>query len=484
MTGDSLKARGLEGMFWSGVERLLGQVVTFVITLILARLVTPADYGLLAIVMVFVNIAGVMVDGGFANALVREVECTDRDRSTVLYFNIVVAMIIYLVLYLVAPLLADLYDKGDVVDLVRVASIIVVINSLAVVQHSILISAVDFKRQGVISLVSSIVSGVVGVALAYLGFGVWALIVQAILSATVRVIMLWVVVAWRPLLCFSRSSFERLFGYSSKLMLSNLIVSGGNELFQLLIGRLFSTANLGFYNYTRRMASFLSCNITITIQRVLFPILSQIQNDEVRLSQLFRRSQILTMSLIAPLMFALSAIAEPVVRVLLTEEWYAAIPILRVISITLAIYPLLLLNINILYVKRRSDLSLKVESMSIAVNFVIISLLQRHSLIVLCVALCVKEFLNFILYASIVGRVNSYNLMRQLVDILPILLQSIVSMFVVRYMLLPLIDGAMLQIVVGSVATFALYFAMVALRRGYDYRVIINILEEVRRWRR
>ncbi len=478
--GDSLRVRGFKGMFWSGVERLLSQAITFVVTLILARLVTPADYGLLAIVMVFVNIAGVMVDGGFANALIRDPECDDRDRSTVLYFNIVVAVAIYIVLYFVAPLLAMLYDNQRVVGLVRVASTIVIINSFAVVQHSILVSELDFKRQGIISLVAATLSGAVGILMAYWGYGVWALLVQATVSAALRALLLWFVVAWRPLLCFSRSSFERLFGYSSKLLLSNLIVSGGNELFQLLIGRLFSTTNLGFYNYTRRMASFLSCNIAITFQRVLFPMLSRLKGDQVQLASLFRRSLVATMSLIMPLMFGLSALSEPIIRLLLSQEWYAAIPILRIVAITLAIYPLLLLNINILYVEGRSDLSLRVESVSIAVNFLIIYLLHNHSLNLLCVALAIKEFLNFLLYASIVGRINSYRLGAQLRDLLPIALRSVVAMVVVRYLLLPNLGGPLVQIVVGYCAIFALYCVMLFWMKSYDYRLLLDLIKGVR----
>ena len=463
---ESLKQKATKGLIWSGIERLSGQIVSFVLALILARLVTPADYGVLAIVMVFVTVSGVMVDAGFANALIRKIDCTDIDRSTVLYFNIAVSIVIYAILYLSSPLIANLYDKPELVSLVRCASIIVVINSLGIVQQATLTSRIDFKKQTYVSLTSSVVSGVTGIVLAYNGYGVWALVVQSVLASTIRVLMLWIMVAWKPLLVFSKESFKDLFGYSYKLMFSNLIVQGGKQAIQLLLGRFYSVADLGYYNYANRLGSFIPLNSVSTIQRVLFPVFSQMQDDDDRLSANFRKSLVLSMSIIVPIMFGIAAMAEPIIKILLTDEWLPTIPLLRIVCITMAIWPLLYFNMNILWVKKRSDLSLQLEIINVVFRVGIVISLFRLGILWVCIALCIAEVLNFIMYAYYAGKVNSYNLPRQIKDTIPIFINASLSYVIVRYFAISNISNNLLCIGIGSILMIAIYILLTKLFQG------------------
>ena len=475
---ESLKQKAVKGLIWSGIERLSGQIVTFVLTLILARLVTPHDYGVLAIVMVFVSISSLIVDAGFANALIRKVDCTDEDRSTVLYFNIATSIILYGILYLFTPNIASFYNNIDLIPLIRSATTVIIINSFSIVQQAILTAQIDFKKQTKISLSSSIISGLVGIWLAYQGYGVWALVMQTIILASIRVIMLWLVVRWRPLIVFSSNSFKDLFGYSYKLMLSNLIVKGGNETLQLLMGFFFSTANLGYYNYSKRMADFPSTNITTTIQRVLFPVFSKIQTNDHQLAENFRQSLVLGMTAIFPIMFGISVLAEPLVNILLTSEWKPVIPILSITAITMGVWPLLLFNMNILWVKKRSDLSLILEIVAMVVKLAVVLYLFRFGLLYVCMGFAVVTVINFITYAYVTSRLISYNYITQILDICKVLFKSALASFATFYLVIPNIDNNVLQLLFGFISIVVITSFLTILCKGYEYKLIVKVIKD------
>ncbi len=335
---DNLKQKTVKGLLWSGVERFLGQIITFTLTLVLARLVTPEDYGVLAIVMVFVTVAGLIVDAGFANALIQKVDCTNVDKSTVFYLNVFISMVLFILLWIFTPLVSHFYNNLELISLIRVASIVIIINSFSIVQTATLQSQIDFKKQTFISLISSIASGCVGIYLAYKGYGVWALVIQQIVLAFVRCVMLWLTIRWKPLFVFSIESFKELFGYSSKLLISNLVVHAGKDIIQLALGKFFSVTSLGYYNYANKLGAFLPSSITLSIQRVLFPAFSKIQDNDEQLYANHKKSLVLSMAFIFPLMFGIAALAEPIIKILLTEEWYSTIPLLIVIAITYSIW--------------------------------------------------------------------------------------------------------------------------------------------------
>ena len=475
----TLKSKAIRGGVWSGIERILAQAITFVLSLFIARLVTPGDYGVLAILMVFVSFAGVLVDSGFANALVRKIDSNDIDRSTVFYFNIIIALLIYILLFCSAPYIATIYNQPALIILLRVLSIVIIINSLAVVQQAILVSNVDFKTQTKVSLISSSISGTVGIILAYLDYGVWALVIQLILQALIRSLLFWYYVAWKPLMVFSKSSFQNLFGYSYKLLLSGILITCSNEIFQLLIGKFYSTASLGYYNYANRMASFPSTNLATVVQRVAFPILSQMQNNDEALISNFRKFNILLTSINLPIMLAISILAEPIVHLLLTDVWYGVIPILTVIALTMTVYPILVLNINILWIKGRSDLTLILEILSIAIKFTIVFFVYDQGLLTVCILLGIGLMITSIIYAYFVGKVCKYGLLKQLKDLLPVILKSAVSAFIV-YLLVPYIENGILKIICGVLMLFFINVILTISIRGTDYNVMKEVFKNIK----
>ena len=474
----TLKQKTVRGLVWSAIERLSGQVISFALALILARLVTPEDYGVLAIVMVFVTVAGLMVDAGFANALIRKTDCTDVDRSTVFYFNLVVSALMYAIIYFAAPFLASFYENSELTPLIRCASVVVMINSLCIVQQATLTSRIDFKKQTVISLSSSIVSGLLGITLAYQGYGVWALVAQTITQYSMRALMLWIVVRWRPLLVFSRESFNDLFGYSSKLMFSNLIVAGGREVLQLLMGKFFSVASLGHYNYANKLGSFLPITISMSIQRVLFPAFSQIQDKDEQLAENFRKSLVLTMSFIFPLMLSTSALAEPIINILLTKEWLPTVPLLRFMAITMAIWPLLLFNMNILWVKKRSDLSLRLEMINIVFRLGIVFAMYQTGILWVSIALCIAEFLNYLVYAKVIERVCSHGLVKQLQDLVYPFFAAALSSYSAYYFLLPQFENNFIKLLISVPSIILIYATLLLIRRGYEVNLIWSLLNK------
>lgn len=470
---EGLKQKTVRGLIWSGVERLFGQIFSFVLAIFLARLLTPEDYGVIAIVTIFISVSGLFVDAGFANALVRKTDCTDIDRSTVLYFNIVVSIFMYAILYVCAPFIAELYHNFELINLIRCTSLVIILNSFGIVQQSILTSRLDFKKLTPITIFTSFVSGCIGIFLAYNNYGVWALVMQYISAAVMRNILLCVIVRWRPLYIFSYESFKDLFGYSYRLMLSNLIIKGGNESIQLLMGKFFSVSNLGYYNYSKRIADFASMNISTAIQRVLFPAFSQVQHDNNKLLLAYQKSLILSMTFIFPLMLIISTLSEPLVNILLTNEWMPIIPILRITTLTMAFWPLLLFNINLLWVKKRSDLSFRLEVVGIAIKLLIVLSLFNFGLFEICIGFLVATIVNFIVYAYFTSRIIHYGVFAQVSDVIKVFIKPCLSSIFTYYFVLPMLNDNISKLVVGSIIITTITILQIIVFRGLEYQFLI-----------
>ena len=275
----SLKEKSVNAVLWNAVERFSVQGVNFVISLIIARLVSPNDFGAIAMLAIFLGIANTFVDGGFANALIRKLDRTEVDNSTAFYFNIAVGAVAYLTLFFTAPFIASFYSMPILMPVLRIVALSIVFNSLAIVQQAILTADINFKSQAKISLIAASASGGIGVVMAYADCGVWALVAQMLGSSFLRMMLLWSIVRWKPLRIFSVQSFREMFNYGSKLLLSNLIVNISGGITGLIIGRKFSAENLGYYNRAEQFTYFPANNISGILQRVTFPVLSKKQND-------------------------------------------------------------------------------------------------------------------------------------------------------------------------------------------------------------
>ena len=322
---NSLKQKTVKGVIWSTLERFSVQGIQFVVMIIMARMLTPNDYGLVGMLAVFIAVSQSLVDSGFSQALIRKQDRTETDNSTVFYFNIIVGFILYGLLFASAPFIADFYNEPQLTAITRVIGLSVLFNSLVVVQRALLTIKIDFKTQAKAALTAAIISGILGIWMAASGYGVWSIVAQQLANLGINTLLLWILSHWRPSLIYSWKSFHELFGFGSKLMVSGLIDTIYRNIYLIVIGRVFSAADLGYYTRAHQFTDFPSSNVSGIIQRVTYPILCSIQNENERLSDVYRRFLRLSAFIVFPLMMGLAAVAEPLVLTLLKEQWLFAL---------------------------------------------------------------------------------------------------------------------------------------------------------------
>lgn len=362
MSGEeSLKKKTVRGTFWSAVDNVANQGVTFLVGLVLARLLTPHEYGLIGYIMILVAVFNSIVDSGFSNALIRKKDAEETDYSTAFIFNLAVSLVMVAAMVLVAGPFSRFFKEPQLVPLVRVMSVIVVINALALIQRTRLVKSVDFKTQTKASLISSVSSGAVGLAMAFGGLGVWSLVGQQISRQFINTVCLWILNRWKPTWKFSWSSFRELFGFGWKLLVSGLIDTVWKEIYQLVIGKFYSTSTLGQYTRGKQFSDIFSSNMTSIVQRVSYPVLSSIQDERERMKEGYRKIIRTTMLASFVLLFGLSAVAESLLTVLIGPQWLEAAHYLQIICFAASLYPLHAINLNMLQVQGRSDLFLKLE---------------------------------------------------------------------------------------------------------------------------
>ena len=358
---ESLKKKTVRGTFWSAVDNIANQGVTFLVGLVLARLLTPHEYGLIGYIMILVAVFNSIVDSGFSNALIRKKDAGQTDYSTAFIFNLAVSLVMVAAMVLVAVPFSRFFKEPQLVPLVRVMSVIVVINALALIQRTRLVKSVDFKTQTKASLISSVSSGAVGLVMAFGGLGVWSLVGQQISRQLINTVCLWILNRWTPTWRFSWSSFRELFGFGWKLLVSGLIDTVWKEIYQLVIGKFYSTSTLGQYTRGKQFSDIFSSNMTSIVQRVSYPVLSSIQDERERMKEGYRKIIRTTMLASFVLLFGLSAVAESLLTVLIGPRWLEAAHYLQIICFAASLYPLHAINLNMLQVQGRSDLFLKLE---------------------------------------------------------------------------------------------------------------------------
>lgn len=457
---DSLKHKAVRGVGWSFVDNIANSGITFLVGLVLARILSPAEYGVMAMVTIFIAISNSIVDSGFSNALIRKIKIERVDYNTVFYFNLVVSLFLYLILFLCAPTISTFFKEPILVDVMRVIGWILVINALAIIPRTILVRNVDFKTQTKVSLISSILSGAIGIGMALIGFGVWSLVGQQLSRQFLNTIFLWFFCRWRPVWEFSVQSFKELFGFGSKLLVSGLIDTAYKNIYYLVIGRCYNSADLGQYTRAEQFNTIFSSNLTAVVQRVSYPVLSSIQNEEYRLREAYRRIIKVTMLVTFACMLGLAAVAKPLLVMLIGEKWLPAVSFLQIICFSGMLYPLHAINLNILQVKGRSDLFLKLEIIKkiIATIPIVIGIFWGIELMLwgsVCTSF-IAFFLNSYYSAPLIG----YPTLRQIKDVTPTFGISLgVAAIMWSLSLLPISYYVMLplQCVVGLLFAFLIY---------------------------
>ena len=445
MSTESLKQKTTKGIFWSTIERFSNQGMSFLFSVILARMLDPSDFGIIAMITIFFAVAQSFVDSGFSNALVRKTDRREEDLSTCFYFNIGVGIIAYIVLFLIAPLVSSFYEQPILSPIIRITGMGVVLNSLCVVQQALFTIKIDFKSQAKVTLSATIISGIVGVVLAYQGYGVWALVWQGVVLSLVRMGLLWVMSKWHPTTGFSKSSFNYLFGYGSKLLASGLLDTIYNNIYPIVIGKFYTPAQLGNYSRALSFAQLPSSNITSILQRVTFPVLSTIQDDIPRLQANYRRLLKLSAFIIFPLMMGLAAVAFPMIRLILTPKWEGCSLYLQIICFALMWYPIHAINLNLLQVKGRSDLFLRLEIIKKIVGVCIMCITIPLGITAMCIGMVASSLISLFINTYYTGKLINIGCLKQMRDLTPIFINSLIMGGIV-YFSIQISDNDILQL--------------------------------------
>lgn len=470
-----LKQKATKGFFWSAIGKFSNEGVSFLFTIILARLLMPSDYGVIAMVGIFFAIARTFVNSGFGAALIRKKDRTDADLNTCFYFNIVVAVISYVLLFFASPFIADFFNQPILSPLMKVMGITLIIGSFGIVQNTQFAYNINFKTTAKISLFSNIVGGLCAIGFAYNGFGVWALVLKEMITSLVGTGLLWLASSWRPKWVFSKDSFKYLFGFGSKLLASYLIGTIYENIYPLVIGKFYTPAQLGNYTRGLQWAQLPATNITSVIQSVTFPVMSEIQDDEERLEINYRRLLRTAAFVVFPVMIGLAAVASPLIRVVLTTKWDGAILYLQIICFGLMWYPIHAINLNLLQVKGRSDLFLRLEIIKRLTGLAILCISVSFGITAMCIGMVVDSIFALVANTYYNGRMMGLGFFKQIRDVLPIFLNALVMGGVV-FFIIEYIPFEWLKLLIGIISGAIVYMIGAYLFTKRELQEVTDVL--------
>lgn len=457
MAEQSLKDKTVKGVGWSAADAFLGQGVTFIVGLVLARLLSPEEYGLIGIVTIFTTILLGFVDCGFGNALIRKQDANDNDYNTMFIVNMSMSIMMYFLLFAGAPIIARFFDRLQLVSLVRVTGLLLIIQAVSIVQDTILKKRIDFKTKTKASIISAVLSGIIGISMAFMGYGVWSLVAQQLSRQLIYSLCLWSFNRWWPKLMFSVESLRYMWGFGWKLMLSGFLDRLWTQLYQAVVGKFYNPATLGQYTRAEQYASIFSSNITSIVQRVSYPVLSTIQNDKERMVGGYRRIIKITMFITAVIMISMGAVAEPLIYCLIGPQWYQASTFLPLICLVMVLYPLHAINLNMLQVQGRTDIFLVLEIVKKILAVIPICIGIFVDIYWMLISSVVYGILCFFLNSYYTGKSLGYSSWAQLKDVAPSFLVAFVialSVFFLKFLPLSYWVILPMQIITGAVVFF------------------------------
>ena len=477
MSNDSnsnTRSKALSGLMWRFLERFGAQGVTFVVSIILARLLDPEVYGIVAIVTVFTAILNVFIDSGLGNALIQKKDADDLDFSSVFFFNMFMCVVLYLLLFAAAPLIAKFYKMPLLTPVIRAMSLTVIISGVKNVQQAYVSKHLLFKRFFFATLGGTIGAAVLGVWMAYKGYGVWALVAQGLFNAAVDTLILWITVKWRPKMMFSFERFKGLFSFGWKLLVSQLIDTVYNNLRQLIIGKLYNADNLAFYNRGYMLPNVFVGNVNTAIDSVLFPVMSNAQDNVESVRAMTRRSIQVSSYLMWPIMLGIAAVSKPLVVVLLTEKWLPCVPYVIIFCISYAFMPMETANLNAIKALGRSDIFLRLTVIKKVAGFIILIATMWFGPLVMAASNLFFSVVNQIINAWPNRKLLKYSYGQQITDILPSMLLSGVmfgAVWCVQYLHLGNLVTLLIQVIVG-VAVYVLGSKLIKIE-SFDYILAI-----------
>lgn len=473
---DNLKQKTVKGVLWSTLERFSVQGVQFVIMIVMARLLTPHDYGLIGMLAIFLAVAQSLIDSGFSQALIRKQNRTEVDNSTVFYFNLIVSGALYAVFFIAAPLVADFYNTPELCLVMRIVCLGIIFNSLAVVQRALLTIRIDFKTQAKASLVSALISGIVGIAMAYLGLGVWALVCQQLINLGLNTILLWLFSKWRPLWTYSWKSFHELFAFGSKLLASGLLETLYRNIYTIVIGKIFSASSLGNYTRAQQFSEFPSSNVTGIIQRVTYPVLCEIQDDQERLASVYRKFLKLSAFVVFPLMIGLSAVAKPFIFVTIGKQWNFCSQILQVLCFAMMWYPIHAINLNLLQVRGRSDLFLRLEIIKKILGVLVLVSTAPFGLIFMCYGQVFSSVISLVINTYYTGKLINVGFLKQMHDLVPTIFLCAL-MFAGIILVNAFISSNIFKLIVGIFIGMMIYIPLAYIFKFNELKELVSLMK-------
>lgn len=450
MQEESLKKKTVNGVMWSAIERFSTQGIQFVFSILIARILIPSDYGVVAMLGIFMAISQAFIDSGFGMALIQKVNRTETDFSTVFFFNIIVGVLLYLVLWFSSPFIASFYNIAILEDVIKVLSLVLIFSSLSCVHCAKISIAVNFKLTAKIYLTSALLTGLVSLYLAYRGYGVWVLVFQMVFSSFLNAFLLWCSVRWFPKLIFSWESFKQLFSFSSKLLISSLIDSVYNNIYTLVIGKVYSPTSLGLYSRASGLAQYPSSNITHLIQNVTYPVLCSIQNDKKRLLSSYKKIVRMSTFVIFPLMIGLASVSDPLIRVVLGDKWVGTIELLQILCFSMMLYPMQAINLNMLQVKGHSEYYLKLEVIKKIQGIIILCITVPMGLVALCYGNLVFSLLSLLWNTYYSRKLIGYGLVTQIKDTFHIFIHSLIMGGIVL-LFISLVEIMWIKLLIGII---------------------------------
>ena len=472
----TLKDKTVKGVIWSSIDRFTTQGISFVFSMLIARMLLPSDYGVIAMLGIFMAVSQCFIDSGFGSALIRKKDRTETDFCTVFYFNIVVAILFYGLLWLASPYIARFYDMPLLESVTKVWGLNLIVNAFGGIQNAQLSIAIDFKSRAKISVITTLFTGLVGLWFAYQGHGVWALVYQGVASAILRCILLWCIVRWVPKLIFSWKSFKELFSFGSKLLASGLLATVFENLSTIIIGKVYNAGSLGVYSRANQLAQFPSSNITGVLQNVTFPVLSTIQDEEERLANAYRRFLRLSAFVVFPLMLGLSAVADPFIRLTLTDKWAGSIYLLQILSFALMWYPIHAINLNLLQVKGRSDYFLKLEVIKKVLGVVVLCVTVPLGLVAMCYGRIFTSVVCLGFNTYYTKKIIGYGFADQMRDLTHILIHALM-MYALVWLVVQCLPGLWLQLIVGILVGMAYYLIGAYLMKFDELNELLLLLK-------
>lgn len=466
----------LVNFIWRFAERCGAQLVTFIVSIVLARILSPSDYGTIALVTVFTTILQVFIDSGLSTALIQKKDADDLDFSSVFYFNFVICIILYLIMFVSAPFIADFYKDSSLVSIVRVISLTLIISGVKGVQQSYVSRHMLFKRFFFSTLGGTIFSAILGIIMAYAGFGVWAIVFQQLSNNAIDTLILWITVKWRPIKKFSWSRLKNLLSFGWKMLASSLLDTVYNNLRNMIIGKLYTSADLAFYNQGDKFPKLIVTNINTSIDSVLLPTMSNEQDNHVRVKDMTRRAIKISTYIMAPLMIGLAFCARPIVQLVLTDKWLPCVPYLQIFCVSYLFWPIHTANLNAIKAMGRSDLFLKIEIIKKFIGMILLIITMNISVMAMAYSLLISGLISQIINSWPNRYLLKYSYIDQIKDILPnIVIALIMGGFVyfISYLNLPILVSLVVQILSGGI----IYLILSILTKNDSFIYLINILK-------